>query len=253
MSEAGGYTEMEPAGLTPTPRIGPGRRAMLAVVGSTIVILGVSVYHRSHQQSFYRGLETDELITLQNYTWAGVKSDGTRRDLERLSDIQQLGCPSAKKLIIGVYCSLGRWAEPNNHVIYSLISNVALSLFERKDIALRVPALLAALAFAFGVAVVCWRCKWYATTVAAGTMAFWHPYIVEYSQTARGYTLMLFLVVLFLIGCQKAVKNPASISASFALVLISVFIFQNTVNMAADWVIPCYILLIALRNCSPRR
>ncbi len=237
--------EMEPVRLLSTPRVRPGRRAMLAVVVSTIAILGVSAYHRCHQQSFYRGLETDELITLQDYTWAGVKSDGARRDLERLSDIQQLGSPSAKELIIGVYCSLGRWAEPNNHVIYSLISNGALSLSDRKVIALRVPALLAAVAFAFGVAVVCWRCEWYATAVAAGTMAFWHPYIVHYSQEARGYTLMLCLVVLFLIVCEKAVKNPASISVSSGLVLISVFIFQNTVNMAVDWVIPCYILLIA--------
>jgi hypothetical protein len=215
------------------------------VLGSIITILGVSAYHRSHEKSFSRGLETDEYITLQNYTWAGVTSDGTRRELRRLSDIEQLKTPSAKEFMVGVYCSLGRWTEPNNHVIYSLIADGALALSDRKTVALRLPALLAAVAFAVGVAVVCWRCKWYATSVAAGTIAFWNPYVVQYSQQGRGYTLMLFLVVLFLIGCEKAVKNPTSIPVCSALVLISVFIFENTVNMAVDWVIPCYILLIA--------
>jgi hypothetical protein len=219
--------------------------ATFAVIGSTIVILVASTWYRGCQQDFYRGIGWDELFTLRNYTWAGVNEDGTRRTLNRLGDIRQLATPSSKEFGIGVYCALGRWPEPNNHVIHSLLLNMTLPLFDQKEIGLRLPALLAATAFAFGVAFICWLCGWYATAPLAATIAFWHPYIVSYSQEARGYSLMLFLVVLFLIVSQKVAKSPTSIFACSALVMIAVAIFENTVNMAVDWVIPAYLVLIA--------
>lgn len=223
----------------------PSRRVAFAALGCTLVILAASAWYRARQPDFHRGLGTDEFITLQNYTWAGVNSDGTRRQLSRLQDIRDLKTPSPRQLLIGLYCSLGRWTEPNNHVVYSSLANGTLPLFDDKVFGLRLTALAAGAAFALAVAAVCWRCRWHGTAILAGTMAFWHPYVVAYSQEARGYTVMLFLIVVFLWACQKTLQNPTSIVVAFALVMSSVLIFENTVNMAVDWVIPGYVLVFA--------
>jgi hypothetical protein len=236
--------EADTAAAGDPPAVRVSRAIMLAVAAIAIATVMVSASIRMYGSDFYRGIRDDELITVQNYTWAGVKSDGTRRRLERFSDIRQLGTPTASQFIIGLYASLGRWPEPNNHVVHSLLLNGTLPLFKCKEIGLRLPALLAAMGFSLAVAVVCWRCGWHATAALAATMAFWNPYVVLYSQEARGYTCMLFLVTAFLIGCHAVMKNPSSILIGSALVLLSVCIFENTVNMAFDWVAPCYLLMV---------
>ena len=208
-----------------------------------VLIVG-SAYYRSTRRDFVRAVGTDELITLQNYTWAGVEADGTRRELKRLGDIEHLRIPSLREMLIGVYCSLGRWPEPNNHVVHSFLLNASLPLFDTKEVALRLPALLAAVAFSLAVVFACWKCKWYTTAIPAGVLAFWLPYVVAYSQEARGYTLMLFLLVIFSSGCQEWSRKPTSVSVSSFLVAVSILVFANTVNMAIDWVIPCYVLLM---------
>jgi hypothetical protein len=218
-------------------------RLGVAVLGVTLLLLAVSACYRAGQADFYRGLKTDELITLQNYTWAGVNGDGTRHELARLTDIDGLPRPSSRELLIGLYCSLGRWPEPNNHVMHSLLLNATLATMHQRDLALRLPALLAAVAYAFALAIVCWHCRWYAMCPLIGVLTFWLPYVVTYSQEARGYTLMLLLVVLFLIACELVTRNPTSILFGSCLVLLSVFTFQNLVNMVVDWVIPCFVLL----------
>jgi hypothetical protein len=222
----------------------PSGLVFLVALVSTCVLIAVSAYWRASGEDFCRGLQQDELITLRNYTWAGVNPDGTRRELRRLADIQALGAPAKTEVILGLYCSLGRWPEPNNHIIHSLLLNATLPLFARKEIAIRLPALLAAAGFAVAVMLLCWQCGWDTIAIPAALVSFWHPYVIQYSQEARGYTLMLLLVVLFLIGSRAVMRNPSSILLGACLVLLAVAIFQNTVNMAVDWVLPCYALLI---------
>ena len=219
--------------------------AVFAVVALTIASIGLSARHRITGPDFHRGIQEDELISVQNYTWAGVNSDGTRHQIDRLSDLRDLKAPAPSQLAIGLYASLGRWPEPNNHVVHSLLLNGTLPLVQDRDIGLRLPALMGAVGFAFGVALVCWRCRWHSMAILAGLLAFWHPYVVAYSQEARGYSLMLLLLVAFLLACHRLAGNPASIVTGSALVLIAVAIVENTVNMAVDWVAPCYLLLIA--------
>ncbi len=203
--------------LRPTPPVAPPCRGAKAVMAVITVLLGAAAYDRYYQPSFRRGLDIDELITLQNYTWAGVNGDGSRHRLERLGDVERLGTPSAMRLLIGTYCSLGRWAEPNNHVAYSLLSDVALALTGPKVVAFRLPALIAAAAFALAVAAICWRCRWYATALPTALIAFYHPYVVVFSQSARGYTLMNLLVAASLVAAERALAAPASIAAGAGL------------------------------------
>ena len=80
---------------------------LLATVAAAV--LGVV---KSTSDDFRRPLAEDELITLRVYTGAGTNGDGTPRDLSRREQLEQLKPLSPSELAIGMYASLGRWAEP---------------------------------------------------------------------------------------------------------------------------------------------
>lgn len=214
-----------------------------AVVGTALLILASCGVLLSGSD-FSRGLESDELLTLENYTWAGVHPDGTRRSLDRLDDLQRLRTPSLAEFGIGLWASLARWPEPNNHVVNSFLVNLTLPLSQNKITAARLPALAAGAAFAMLLSFLCWQQGWRTSAPLIGVLAFWQPYVVLYSQTARGYSMMLALTVAFLLGVRWLSTARDKLYASAALVLVSFALVANTVNLILDWVLPCYATLI---------
>jgi hypothetical protein len=118
------------------------------IVGTMLALMGWS---RLNSAYFSRILETDELITLQNYTWLGIHEDGSRREINSIDRLMIKDGLSLRRFALGVYCATGRWTEPNNHIPYSLAVNACLSLPGRVNICARLPALLFAFAFAISM------------------------------------------------------------------------------------------------------
>lgn len=245
-------------------RVSASPKDFLLAMGMLLIFLTASAFVIARRPDFQRGLHVDEFRTLQNYTWAGINDDGTRRSLDRLSDIEGLGTPSPRRFLMGIYCSLGRWPEPNNHIIYSALTNVSLAMCNNKIVAFRLPALVCAGAFALAVALVCWRCGWRTMAPATGAIAFWNPYVVHYAQEARGYTVMLSLVMCFLLAAERALRKPRALIPAWLLVILSILLVQNTVNMIIDWVGPCFLMMLIFpgifdgattngRRCGRRR
>ncbi|WP_162532198.1 glycosyltransferase family 39 protein [Candidatus Scalindua japonica] len=141
---------------------------------------------------------------------------------------------------------LTSYIDQNNHVFYSLLSNISVSVFGESPGALRLPALL------FGLASI-WvlynlarnltddREAWLATILI--TLSYHH---VWFSQNARGYTGLLFCTLsgtcLFIKVLRKASTVSCIIYAAFMALgiythLTSVFLLVSHI------IIYCFILL----------
>ena len=209
--------------------------AMIAVIA-----LGVLKFR---SDEFHRPLGEDELITLRVYTGAGANGDGTPRDLSRREQLQVLRPLSPSELAIGAYASLGRWSEPNNHVVHSAAVNLFIGRIQPIEAAVRLPALLAAMAFALALAWLCIVCgRGWGAPVAA-TLAMVWPYVSWYSMESRGYALMMLLCVLFVLAARWLLARPGSILAGASLTAVSALTVMNIVNLSADWIAPGFLLI----------
>lgn len=220
------------------------RLSVWAAMAVSIVIVVASAVPRFQADDFRRFIETDELITVQNYSWPGVLEDGSRRELT-FDDIS--GSPDAcspKRFAIGVYCSLGRWTEPNNHVVHSLLTGISAALWPDMREAIRLPALLAAAGFAVLLAWLCCEAGWYWSAPLVAAVAFWHPFVAAQSQTSRGYALALCLAALWVALLIRFLRRPNSYLLQVAMVLAAVAAFQTLVNLILNWVLPAYVLAI---------
>lgn len=222
-------------------------RLMCGTAVLVVVAIGVLRYTSGY---FERHIEIDEFFTLQDYTWAGVLSDGSRNELRRYGDIEELGFPSIRQMGMGVYCSIGRWHEPNNHVGHTFLVNVCLALFDDPVVATRVPALVAAVLFAMCMIWLCNRCGWPHAAPLAGVLALVHPYVYRYSQESRGYALVMLLATLMLVLWTYFKNRSHSARWSIALILVSIVLFQTVVSMSIDWVLPIYATVFLLPNLA---
>ena len=232
--------------MTDSPK--PWLAMLLAVI--PVVLLGVLKFR---SEEFRRPLMEDELITLRVYTGAGTNGDGTPRDLARREQLQNLRPLSPSELAIGVYASLGRWAEPNNHVPHSFAVNFFIGRVQPIEAAVRLPALIAAMAFALALA---WLCvvggRGWGAPVAAALAMVW-PYLSWFSMESRGYALMMLLGVLFILAARWLLARPGSILAGMSLTAVSALTVMNLVNLAADWIAPAFaVLLLAPRWIQPK-
>ena len=213
---------------------------------SAVVLVGV-VKFRSDE--FRRPLGEDELITLRVYTGAGANRDGTPRDLSRHEQLQNLRPLTPSELAIGTYASLGRWAEPNNHVVHSATANLFIGRIQPIEAAVRLPALLAAMAFALALA---WLCvvtgRGWGAPVAAALAMVW-PYVSWYSMESRGYAFMMLFCVLFVLTARWLLARPGSILAGAALVAVSALTVMNLVNLSVDWIAPGFLLIFLVPRC----
>ena len=207
-----------------------------------VLILGSFLGSRATHRDLDRPLEWDELTTLLYFTWVGVEADGEPRSLDRIADIQAVGRPNARELAIGLYCSLGRWPEPGNHVVHSLTANLTTGLLTPSEASLRWAALVGTVAFGL---VFFWflavTLQWRLAAPGALILALWNPFVWRYSATARGYTWLFALQVLLLVLLLRLPRRLASIVATSLAVLVAVLCFMNHLTMAVYWVFPVYL------------
>lgn len=207
-----------------------------------LVILCVFLVTTLTRPDLQRPFEWDELSTLRYFTWAGVQGDGEPRDLSRLEDIRALERPALREMLIGLYCSVGRWPEPGNHVVNSLLADLALVVFSPPELAIRMPAVLGALVFGF---LLFWLWDrvllWKRTSLLALMLALSSPFVWSFSRMGRGYTWMLALQVLLLILLLRFAERPRSIWLGSLAVLVSTLSFMNVLTTALYWLMPVYL------------
>jgi hypothetical protein len=219
---------------------------VLALLAGVVVILASAAY-RAGQPDLARPLNEDELITLRYYTWAGVRPDGEPRELRRREDVERLGRPGLRDLALGAYCSFGRWAEPNNHVVNSGLINLTLPLCRPREAAVRLPALLGAVVFAALAGGLCyWVFPARAAVPLVAACALWHPYVLRYSQEARGYSWMLALQLLLLACFVRLLRSPASLAWGFLTAGVAVLSFMNILTVSLYWVFPAYLVMFVI-------
>src|SRR6185369_11739291 len=102
------------------------RREALAYAAAALII-GLFAVLFVQDRRFVESLAWDEWLTVEWYTWVGVTEAGEHRPVRRMEDFEALPAPSLRNLAIGFYCALGRWPEPNNHVVHSALVNLALA------------------------------------------------------------------------------------------------------------------------------
>jgi hypothetical protein len=214
----------------------------------SVLLLTACCWVRGLDPDLRRPFEVDELITVRYYTWAGLDPSGIPRKLDHISEFETLSRPTLLQFIAGLYCSLGRWPEPNNHILNSTLINGAMTLGARSERVVRVPALLGSLAFSVGMFVFCgpvlgWR--WAAPLVAL--WAWFHPYVVQYGMTARGYSWMIALQVIQLILAYRLPKTRRPLILGVACAAVATVSILNVVSMAVCWVLPFYFALLFVR------
>jgi hypothetical protein len=231
----------------------------LVLFSLAILVVAVSMLHRLgslHE----RPIQTDELITVQNYTWVGIHPDGTRRDLRQIEDFENRGPVTLRRTLMGFYCALGRWSEPNNHVIHSGFTNLSLLLPIDTLTAARLPALGAVVLFAVACCMLCIMSGLDLAVPVVSFLAVWHPYCFEFSQVSRGYAAMLLLSVMFIILLHKLSFEPSSKWLGVSIAVVGCATFMNVVNMSIDWVLPVLLVgmffpkhLLGAQFCSVQR
>ncbi len=224
-------------------------RRRLTVMGlvAALAVVAASAAFRAGQPDLVRPLNEDELITLRYYTWAGVRPDGEPRELRRREDVERLGRPGPRELALGAYCSFGRWAEPNNHVVNSALINLTLSLCHPYEAAVRIPALAGAVVFALLAAALCyWVFPARSAAPLVAACAFWHPYLLRYGQEARGYSWMLALQLLLLACFVRLLRSPGSLLWGFLTAGVAALSFMNVLTMSLYWVFPAYFAVLVI-------
>jgi hypothetical protein len=212
--------------------------ALIFAVSLTWMALG-----RWNSPNLDRPLDYDEWHTIEFYGWAGLAPSGDMKSIRRESEFAGMSSPNLRQLGLGLYRSAGTWKEPNNHVVHSVLVNLAVAV-ERSPRAARAPAFAAGALFAilvFALIGNVWRCWWAAPVI--GLAAYALPYVEEYGATARGYTLVLALQTLFIIFVVLLAKRPGSIWLGAGSVLAAAGCFVSVVSLAVDWVLPAYAAL----------
>jgi hypothetical protein len=145
-----------------------------------------------------------------------------------------------------IWVTLSWYPNPNNHVLYSALANVAGSIAGHGLWTLRLPALVAGILLV--PAVYFLGCRLYdrgSALAAAAFVSVWSP-LVGYSVNGRGYTLLafLFLVLSILALYLKRTDNAAgwvAFTALGSLGMYTVPVMVYPLAMLAAW-----LLLMAL-------
>ncbi|MCF7791738.1 MAG: glycosyltransferase family 39 protein [Victivallales bacterium] len=176
----------------------------ILIYSAFISILILGVYFRL-KGIISRNLEYDEIWTLSNY--------------------------SSKSLHI-IFTEL---ATPNNHPLNSLLIKISTAFFGVNNLAIRFPVLLAGFLLMIFTALLSERIfhnKVIAFLVLI--LVSFNGALVHYSQTARGYEIQTFIIVLyayFLIYLETSERNKFSVMffGLFLLPILSVLILPTSV------------------------
>src|SRR5258708_3168654 len=218
----------------------PDRRRDVVAYGLALVVLAIFGGFIVQGSRFHDPLSWDEWLSVESYTWVGVTETGDPRTIHRASDFEHLPAPTLRNLAIGFYCALGRWPEPNNHVVHSVLLNAALAVRRTSGMA-RAPALAGALFFGFLMFHLCWSALgWRTGAFAVLVLALGWPYTIDYAASARGYTWGLALQASWLVLMLRAARRPGSIVTGAAMAASAIASFANIVSSAILWLGPAY-------------
>ncbi len=206
---------------------------------TVVLVLSAFTLVRWRNGAFDRPLEYDEFVSVEYYSWGGLDPSGGQRTLRRNSDFNELSRPTVRQLAMGIYRSLGEWKEPNNHIVHSFLLNFSLLPGHPQEYMARIPALISGIAFALAVYLfVGHTMQWHFAAPFACVWAYTIPYTVDFSATARGYTLNLLLLVVHLLAAKWAAQRPSNLIPSGFQIATGVLISVNLISMAVDWVLP---------------
>jgi hypothetical protein len=228
------------AGLQTPPR---SERLIVAVLtAAALLLLGLIAWQRWNDPGAARPLENDEFHNLEYYTWAGLKPTGDQRPLRRLEDMRNLPAPSFGQLGMGIYRSVALWKTPNNHLVHTLLLDLAMLGGSPSERQIRLPAFCAAIIFAIALyALLQWGLGWRFAAPLAALGAFCLPYVYWYGNEARGYTVTLVLQVLFLAMARQAACRPTNLAWGVAQAITAILLFMNNVSMILYWLFPAYL------------
>jgi hypothetical protein len=220
-------------------------RSILLLTSAAVLILVCAIaWLRWQDPAAGRPLTGDEFHSVEYYTWVGLETSGEGRFLHRIGDLKAVPPPSLRQLGMGVYRSLGTWKEPNNHVLHSLLLNFSMLRGMPGERVIRIPAFIASMLFSGALYILLrFVFQWRFSAALGAVWAFCLPYVAYYGTEARGYTLTLLLQVVLLALIYIVASKPKSIAWGAAMVLTAVFTFMNSVNMAADWLLPVFAAL----------
>ncbi len=213
--------------------------------GLTLLILLATVGFRLSGNDMRRPLRGDELTSIRYYTWASLTPEGAHHTLRRADDLRDLPRPSLKHFVLGLYCGLGRWPEPNNHVVNSVLMNVALALGPRSALVARLPAFVGAIGFAILLYVACVQ---FVDSLAAAplavALALWSDYLFFNSQVGRGYSWMISLELVMILLASPLARWPSSIILGASCASIAILGFMNVISLSVDFIVPFYLTML---------
>lgn len=139
-------------------------------------------------------------------------------------------------------CFVNHW-DPANHYLCSLSVSFATFLLGASEATFRLPSLLVGIVLCLVLAA--WGRLRSGSAVCGlliGLVAAYHPYLVYYSQSCRGYiwTVALVFLQILLIDRLADRKGDLPLWTNLGMVLLGSVIFLNLISTAIMWLVPLY-------------
>ncbi len=187
-------------------------------------------------------LTWDEILNVENYSWATFRSNGLPTHAHRVQDLLNVQRPNVLQLVAGLYRAIAVWREPNDHVVHSVLLNLSTALAPGTETAVRLPAWAGALVFTVALAWLAWRSGFRLAWPLVLLVAASWPYVHYYSLQARGYSWMLALQALLLLLLADILPTRSRSIALGALCgFVAILSFWNIISLIADWLAPLYL------------
>ena len=178
-----------------------------------------------------RPFEQDEIVTLGS-TSAGM--------FDTVQELQARPRHNVKEVVLGfIRPFAGRW-DPNYHIVHSWALSVSTFFTGYSEPAVRLPALLAFLA---SVALLQWlvwdtaRSRLLMVLTGAAYAAL--PFSWQFSLSARGYSMMMLMVLMQLALLRPLFWRKLGANWIFcAISLLNILNFLNTASMLIMWLAP---------------
>ena len=110
---------------------------------------------------------------------------------------------------------------PNNHVFHSLCVWGSIRAFGDCALAVRLPAFLASCGTLLLVALFGLKRRPFPVALMITAWVAFYPDFIHYGRTARGYSLQIFLLLLYAIGCLQLLHSPKNSRWTFFYVLMA--------------------------------
>lgn len=141
-----------------------------------------------------------------------------------------------------LHVALANYATPNNHVLHTLLAKLSVAVFGNGEWAIRLPALLAGIALVPATFALARTFYGRAAALLAAALVASSSTLVEYSTSARGYTLVALVTVLAFLAAARAVERDgvgawAAVAVLGALGLYAVPVMLYALGGALLWIL----------------